>query len=91
MGISKTSQISLDSNPNDCFVSDNIEIVSQYDSQDEKQEEFFNQIYNDSGFGDYALERDDTLKRRSVDEEGKVAQLVKRMSDVNLTNGKLTV
>ncbi|XP_074036306.1 formin protein cappuccino isoform X2 [Leptinotarsa decemlineata] len=76
LGVSKTSQISLDSNPDGCFASDNVEIVSQ--------------IQDDSGFGDSSLERDDTLKRRSkelADEETNVLQMVKRMSDVNLNNG----
>ncbi|XP_064211277.1 formin-2 isoform X2 [Tribolium castaneum] len=66
LGVSKTSQISLDSDPKDSFVSDNVEVVN-------KDEE------PDSG----------TLKRKSRDsgEEQKVAHMVKRMSDNNLSNG----
>ncbi|XP_018575430.1 protein cappuccino isoform X2 [Anoplophora glabripennis] len=80
LGVSRTSQISLDSNPCECFVTDNVEIISQ-------------DMYNDSGIVSDALEREDTLKRRSresVDgslDGRKVTEMVKKMSDVSLTNG----
>lgn len=81
LGVSKTSQISLDSDPSECFFTDNVEIISK-------------DMYNDSGIVNDTLERDDTLKRRSRESvdgssEGKrVTEMVKRMSDVSMTNGK---
>ncbi|CAG9817334.1 unnamed protein product [Phaedon cochleariae] len=74
--VSKTSQISLDSNPEVCFASDNVEIVSQ--------------MHDDSGFGESSLDGEEAVRLRPkelVDEESKVALMVKRMSDVNLSNG----
>lgn len=66
LGVSKTSQISLDSDPKESFVSENVEVVN-------KDEE------GDSG----------TLKRKSRDSgDEKVARMVKRMSDNNLSNGE---
>lgn len=72
LGVSKTSQISLDSNPDDCFVSDNVEIVNKDDKAEEET----------------SLERDDTLKRRSKEDDNQVSRMVKRMSDVSITNGE---
>ncbi|XP_049823318.1 formin-2-like isoform X3 [Aethina tumida] len=75
LGVSRTSQISLDSDPRECFVSDNVEVVS-----------------NDEVSVAESLSRDDgTLKRRSHKDEDdgqKVAKMVKRMSDVSLSNGQ---
>lgn len=81
LGVSRTSQISLDSDPSECFVSDNVEIIRQ--------------VYNDSGFDlDKSAENLETVRRieqdreDGKDDEAKVAPVVKRMSDVSLTNGE---
>lgn len=81
LGVSKTSQISLDSDPSECFFSDNVEIIRQ--------------IYDDSGFGfDKSSEIQKSLKgieqdtEDGKDEDCKVTQMVKRMSDVSLANGE---
>ncbi|KAG5883167.1 hypothetical protein JTB14_010303 [Gonioctena quinquepunctata] len=76
LGVSKISQISLDSNPDGCFASDNVEIVSE--------------IQYESGFGEGSTADDESLKNATKEvenEDTKVAQMVKRMSDVNLSNG----
>ncbi|CAH1280152.1 unnamed protein product [Diabrotica balteata] len=75
LGVSKTSQISLDSDPNECFVSDNVEVVSQ--------------IHADSGFVDPFLENEENGKLRSLssgDELNDVPQVVRKMSDVGVKN-----
>lgn len=81
LGVSKTSQISLDSDPSECFVSDNVEIIRQE--------------CDDSGFGvDKTAELQRSLQKIEQDHEGgedkdsDVNQMVKRMSDVSLTNGE---
>lgn len=81
LGVSRTSQISLDSDPSECFATDNVEIVSEGAA-------------DDSGVASDGLEREDTLKRRSGDsvdgtvDGRKVNEMVKRISDVSLTNGR---
>ncbi|KAJ8980425.1 hypothetical protein NQ317_018817 [Molorchus minor] len=82
LGVSKISQISLDSNPNDCFATDNVEVISKG-------------MQNDSGIVSDSLEKEDTLKGRSrdsmdsVDEYANdVPKIAKRMSDAGLANGK---
>lgn len=81
LGVSKTSQISLDSDPSECFVSDNVEIIRQ--------------VYDDSGFGlDKTSEIQKSVKElnRDVDdgknEDYDVTEAGKSMSDVSLANGK---
>ncbi|CAH0555466.1 unnamed protein product [Brassicogethes aeneus] len=80
LGVSKTSQISLDADPKECFASENVEVVNLDDDDGD-----------DSGFLG-SFQKDDTLKRKpkkedEVDEGQKVSHMVKRMSDVNLNNG----
>ncbi|KAJ8909468.1 hypothetical protein NQ315_011418, partial [Exocentrus adspersus] len=81
LGVSKTSQISLDSNPSECFVTDNVEIVSQED------------MHHDSLERNEERDEEGTLKRKSresvdgTSEAKKVTEIVKRMSDASLTNG----
>ncbi|RZB39864.1 formin-2 [Asbolus verrucosus] len=72
LGVSKTSQISLDSDPKDSFVSANVEIVNKDDSSQEDE--------RDTG----TLKR---RSQDNVEEGHTVAHMVKRMSEVNLSNG----
>lgn len=82
LGVSKTSQISLDSDPSECFVSDNVEIIRQF--------------YDDSGFGfDKSSEtqksviKGDEQDANDIQEDDfEVTPMVKRMSDVSLANGE---
>lgn len=81
LGVSRTSQISLDSDPSECFVSDNVEIIRQ--------------LYEDSGFGldksaDIlgSLTKAEQVTEDSQDGDSQVNQMVKRMSDVSLPNGE---
>lgn len=81
LGVSKTSQISLDSDPSECFVSDNVEIIRQ--------------IYDDSGFGldktsdiQKSVNVTDQDTKDGKDDGCRATKMVKRMSDVSLANGK---
>lgn len=82
LGVSKTSQISLDSDPSECFVSDNVEIIRQ--------------INDDSGFGfdksseiqKSLLKGDEPDENDGQEDDFKVTQMVKRMSDASLANGE---
>lgn len=47
LGVSKTSQISLDSDPKECFVSDNIEVVKKVE-RDSGHEDMVNQDFSES-------------------------------------------
>lgn len=75
LGISRTSQISLETDPKECFVSDNVEVVRKDEYSDADGEE--------SGFvGSGALEMTSST--------GKVMTLAKRLSDSNLSNSKFS-
>lgn len=87
LGVSKTSQISLDSDPSEWFVSDNIEIIRQ--------------VENDSGFGlDKTSDIQKSVKserdfERDV-EDGKnedthLTQTGRTMSNVSLANGEYNI
>lgn len=78
LGVSKTSQISLDSDPRDSFASENIEIVR-------------NSNCDTYGVSDRDVGGEGTLKRKqsepSDEDCQKIGQMVKRTSDNNLTTG----
>ncbi|CAH2007543.1 unnamed protein product [Acanthoscelides obtectus] len=86
LGVSKTSQISLDSTcPSDSFVTDNVEVVNET-------------LLREIGLEYSALEREDTLKRIGYSQEldqdedaRSVKDTVKRMSNVGPSNGKQLV
>ncbi|CAG9860478.1 unnamed protein product [Phyllotreta striolata] len=74
LGVSKTSQISLDSDPNECFVTENVEIVSQ--AQDDVDGESLCK-------SEHVAKRPQALHDGNKDE----GMLTKVMSDVSLNHG----
>lgn len=75
LGVSKTSQISLDSDLSECFVSDNVEIIRQ--------------IYNDSGYGwDKCAELQENLKQAEHDFKNNKDEEAMMVSDVSIANGE---
>lgn len=73
LGVSRTSQISLETDPNECFVSDNVVEVVRKDEYSEADGE-------ESGFEGSGME--------ATASPGKVSCLAKRLSETNLYNGK---
>lgn len=73
LGISRTSQISLETDPKECFVSDNVEVV--------RKDEYSEADGEESGFGGSG-------EKEGAPMTGKVLTLAKRLSDGNLSNGE---
>lgn len=77
LGISKTSQISLETDPNECFVSENVEVVKK----DERDSEVDGE---ESGFGG----SNEYEKSNIPETSSTLRKITKRLSDTNLSNGK---
>lgn len=84
LGVSKTSQISLEADPGECFSSGNVEVVTKEESPG---------VGDESGFGGSNVLEDST---EGEDADGvmgpqKVMLVSKRLSDTGISNGKSCV
>lgn len=82
LGVSKTSQISLEADPSECFSSENVEVVTKEESSG---------VGDESGFGGSNVLEDST---EGEDVDGvmgpqKVMLVSKRLSDTGISNGKI--